>query len=189
MGWDRQQLLYSAREGTEAPLRSRWNILRQRSRIRSPGESPFAAGFWRERRPEIAKQFRSGSALFEALFQACMVYACGDQSEQQTRISSRHSGGRFGDAQIVWSPAHRRSQSQQETTMSAAIGRPDTTEHAPYYGRYVELVPEGDIVETLRAQFEESLEMLRGVSEEKAATRYAPDKWSIKEVLGHVIDG
>jgi len=73
--------------------------------------------------------------------------------------------------------------------MSAAIGRPDTTEHAPYYGKYVELVPEGDIVETLRTQFQESLEMFRGISEEKAATRYAPDKWSIKEVLGHVIDG
>jgi DinB family protein len=73
--------------------------------------------------------------------------------------------------------------------MSAATKRPDSSEHAAYYSRYVDLVPEGDIVATLSNQLKDSLTFYRGISEEKAGFRYAADKWSIKEVLGHVIDG
>jgi uncharacterized damage-inducible protein DinB len=66
--------------------------------------------------------------------------------------------------------------------------RPDSSEHAPYYGKYIALVPDGDIVATLEAQRSETARFLAGLSEQQAAHRYAPDKWSVKEVVGHVAD-
>ncbi|MEW6128277.1 MAG: DinB family protein [Acidobacteriota bacterium] len=74
--------------------------------------------------------------------------------------------------------------------MSKALSvRPATDEHAEYYARYTSLVADGNIVETLENQLASTLNFLKEISEEKANSRYAPDKWSIKEVLGHIIDG
>ena len=73
--------------------------------------------------------------------------------------------------------------------MSAtAPARPGSDEYAPYYEKYTSLVPEGDVVETLRRQAAETLALLRSVDEEQAGSRYEPGKWSVKEVVGHVID-
>jgi hypothetical protein len=66
--------------------------------------------------------------------------------------------------------------------------RPDAGEYAPYYEKYISLVPAGDVVETLRGQLDDTLALLNGLSEAEAASRYAPDKWSVKEVVGHVLD-
>jgi DinB superfamily len=66
--------------------------------------------------------------------------------------------------------------------------RPAAGEHPPYFERYTKLVPAGDVVETLARQSGEMLALLRPLSEEKAGHRYAPGKWSIKGVLGHVTD-
>ena len=66
--------------------------------------------------------------------------------------------------------------------------RPDETEYVPYYGRYVSLVPDGDIVGVLSGQINETLALLRSIPEERAGFRYGPDKWSIKELVGHLID-
>lgn len=66
---------------------------------------------------------------------------------------------------------------------------PEPTEYAPYYGKYVSLVPDGDILTTLAEQMDSTVRLLRGIDEEKAAHRYAPEKWSIKELVGHIIDG
>lgn len=68
------------------------------------------------------------------------------------------------------------------------VDRPEATEYSPYYERYVSLVPRGDILKVLEDQSGTTLGLLRGISETKADWRYAPDKWSIKEVVGHVID-
>ena len=67
--------------------------------------------------------------------------------------------------------------------------RPDPSEYAPYYGRYIELVPEGSIVEILRTQVRGTLDLLRSLPEANGNHRYAPGKWSIKQVVGHVTDG
>jgi uncharacterized damage-inducible protein DinB len=73
--------------------------------------------------------------------------------------------------------------------MSATTpARPDTNEYAPYYQKYVSLVPAGDIIETLQSQSTDTLSLLRSVSEERASSRYEPGKWSVKEVVGHIID-
>jgi len=68
------------------------------------------------------------------------------------------------------------------------INRPEQTEYNPYYEKYVSLVPTGDIVETLSRQIEETLALLRSIDEARAVYRYEPDKWSIKQVVGHVCD-
>jgi|SRR5579871_3077148 len=68
------------------------------------------------------------------------------------------------------------------------ITPPETTEYQSYYGRYISLVPGKDLVQTLERQLTETLPILRSITEEKSLQRYAPGKWSIKEVLGHLID-
>jgi hypothetical protein len=68
------------------------------------------------------------------------------------------------------------------------IAPPDPSEYAPYYGKYITLVGGHDVVAALEDQPRETLALLSGLSEEQGDYRYAPDKWSIKEMLGHVID-
>jgi uncharacterized damage-inducible protein DinB len=72
--------------------------------------------------------------------------------------------------------------------MQARLERPSEREHAPYYGKYIALVPAGDIVAILRTQGQTFLELLRHVPEGSSDHAYAPGKWSIKEVVGHVAD-
>lgn len=67
--------------------------------------------------------------------------------------------------------------------------RPKADEHLPYYGKYIALVPDGPIVETLRRQIEETSALLRGVPRDREEHRYAEGKWSVKEVVGHLADG
>jgi hypothetical protein len=65
--------------------------------------------------------------------------------------------------------------------------RPESDGYAPYYGKYVSLVPEGDILVTLERQSPETAALLAR-PEADGDFRYAPGKWSVKESLGHVID-
>ncbi len=68
------------------------------------------------------------------------------------------------------------------------INRPEEGEYLPYYGKYISLIPEGNIVTVLSEQLDETLALLRAIPESEGGFRYAPDKWSIKELVGHVID-
>jgi hypothetical protein len=70
----------------------------------------------------------------------------------------------------------------------ALTAKPESDEYAPYYKTYVSLVPENDIVATLEKQLQEVSAMLKARSEVDGESRYAPGKWSVKEVLGHLID-
>jgi hypothetical protein len=67
--------------------------------------------------------------------------------------------------------------------------RPAETEFAPSYARYVALVPEADILEVLEQQVEETRRLAASVPRERETFRYADGKWSIREVLGHLVDG
>ena len=69
-----------------------------------------------------------------------------------------------------------------------AFARPGADEHDPYYGKYINLVPEGDLVAYLRRQGERTAEFLRGIPEHLHEHRYAEGKWSVKEVVGHLSD-
>jgi len=66
--------------------------------------------------------------------------------------------------------------------------RPESGENAPYLDRYISLVPGNDILATLDEQRRQTLLLLCGRSEADGDLRYAPDKWSLKEVLGHIND-
>jgi len=68
------------------------------------------------------------------------------------------------------------------------ISRPPESEYDPYFNRYISLVPEGNFLELLGVQTKETRDFFEKLSEETGNYRYAPDKWSIKEVLGHVMD-
>ena len=66
--------------------------------------------------------------------------------------------------------------------------KPQANEHAPYFSRYIDLVPGDDIIPVIEAQTRETAALLGGISEEKSAFRYAPEKWSIKQLVGHITD-
>jgi DinB family protein len=66
--------------------------------------------------------------------------------------------------------------------------RPQANEAAPYYSIYIDRVSSDDIVTALQEQLDEGLAFLPGVSEEKSLYKYAPDKWSIRELMSHVND-
>ncbi|NQX44951.1 DinB family protein [Paenibacillus tritici] len=69
------------------------------------------------------------------------------------------------------------------------IGRPEQGEYSEFQSRYISLVPpEGELKVILREQTRQVLALLGGLTEEQGAYRYAPEKWSIKEVIGHLTD-
>jgi len=67
-------------------------------------------------------------------------------------------------------------------------GRPLEDEAAPYYFTYISLVPGDDGLAAIQGQLEDSLALFSGISEEKSLYRYAPEKWSIRQVLNHITD-
>ncbi|MDP9191297.1 MAG: DinB family protein [Acidobacteriota bacterium] len=72
--------------------------------------------------------------------------------------------------------------------MDSSIGRPERDEAIEYYHPYIDLVPDGDIRLTLDVQKQETLSFLGSIPEALATHRYAPEKWSVSEVVGHVND-
>jgi DinB superfamily len=67
--------------------------------------------------------------------------------------------------------------------------RPEKNEYNPFYETYVSLVPETDILAALERQIEETRAFLSQISEEDSLFCYALEKWSIRGVIGHLIDG
>lgn len=65
---------------------------------------------------------------------------------------------------------------------------PDRTEASDYYFTYIDQVAGGDICGVLRAQLPDTLALLNGITEEQSRYRYASDKWSIRQVVGHLTD-
>jgi hypothetical protein len=68
------------------------------------------------------------------------------------------------------------------------IARPQPDEYAQYYARYISLVEGEDILSTLDQQRRQTMMLLSGRDEQDGDFRYAPEKWSAKEVLGHICD-
>jgi hypothetical protein len=68
------------------------------------------------------------------------------------------------------------------------IGIPDRTEASPESFTYIDRINDGDILRVLESQRTETMALLRGVSEDRSLFRYAPGKWSIRELWNHVND-
>jgi uncharacterized damage-inducible protein DinB len=72
--------------------------------------------------------------------------------------------------------------------MSFRFTHPAPEECSPYYQGYIQLVPDGDIVQTLQTQRADIRDLLRHTGETEASVRPAPGEWSIKEVVAHLSD-
>jgi hypothetical protein len=68
------------------------------------------------------------------------------------------------------------------------IDRPKENEYPPFYAGYVARVPETEILEALREQPKELKRVADAVASDKERFRYAPDKWSVRELFGHLVD-
>jgi uncharacterized damage-inducible protein DinB len=66
--------------------------------------------------------------------------------------------------------------------------KPEVGEFLPYYGRYIHLVGAGDVLSTLAAQMSDTQGLLHSLPASVGTYRYAPDKWSVNEMIGHLID-
>jgi hypothetical protein len=69
------------------------------------------------------------------------------------------------------------------------MSRPLENEYAPYYQNYVSQAPEDDILPAMRSQVDALDVLLEGVAPDRETYRYAEGKWSIRELVGHLIDG
>jgi hypothetical protein len=78
--------------------------------------------------------------------------------------------------------------SESALVATSNIARPEPGEYAPYYEKYISLVPGTDILGALESQRRQTLILLCGRDDQEGNLRYAPDKWSVKELLGHVCD-
>ncbi|HEV2495352.1 MAG TPA: DinB family protein [Terriglobia bacterium] len=68
------------------------------------------------------------------------------------------------------------------------IQAPEASEYAPYYGQYISMVSGNDVLRALEEQRPATAALFERLSDQQADYRYAPEKWSVKEVLGHIID-
>jgi hypothetical protein len=68
------------------------------------------------------------------------------------------------------------------------LGRPAANEAAEYYSGYIQQAPGDDVMSLLELQAKEFPALLAGISEERSLDRYAPDKWSMRELLNHIND-
>ncbi len=66
--------------------------------------------------------------------------------------------------------------------------KPSADEYNEYYQLYVDQVPDGDIIDEVTAQRARILDLLAGIPDSKVSYRYAPEKWTTREVVGHVVD-
>jgi uncharacterized damage-inducible protein DinB len=69
-----------------------------------------------------------------------------------------------------------------------SIPRPATSEYKPAYEPYVSKVPDGDLLQTLADQFEAHAKRLAQIPADREQHRYAPGKWTVAEVIGHLAD-
>lgn len=84
--------------------------------------------------------------------------------------------------------SHSPRQTAGMTTLETPVGRPEAAEAASYYFTYIDKVQGPDVLGVLAVQQDEIPAFLSGISEDKSLHRYAPGKWSLREVLSHIND-
>ena len=99
---------------------------------------------------------------------------------KRKRLSVKVANGKLGRTQFT--------NCHSPFTIYFMRGRPEPNEAAPYYFRYIDLIASDDVFKVLETQLEETFAFLSGISEEKSLHRYAPEKWSMRQLLSHVND-
>ena len=94
----------------------------------------------------------------------------------------------MSDWRLLMQPALGQSIHTLMLTQPHTISPPQSTEYAPYYAKYIALVPKGDILEILEAQLDDVLQTLRSVPESQAGIVHPPYAWTIRQVTGHLTD-
>lgn len=69
------------------------------------------------------------------------------------------------------------------------MNRPSPAEYAPYYQSYIDQVNETDIMQVLRSELDDLDVLLGNVPAEQETYAYADGKWTIRQIVGHLIDG
>jgi hypothetical protein len=77
----------------------------------------------------------------------------------------------------------------QTGTKPATIRKPETSEYNQYYETYISLIDGGDLLGTLEEQMRETRDLFAGFPEERGSYAYAEGKWTVKEVISHLLDG
>ena len=72
--------------------------------------------------------------------------------------------------------------------MPSTATRPASSEYLPYYARYIQKVPGDDVLAALKNQLRETIAFLNCITNEESVARYEQGKWSVREVVGHMID-
>ena len=72
--------------------------------------------------------------------------------------------------------------------MMIQFERPSSDEYDPYYATYISLIEGTDVLAVLRQQHSRTNSWIKSLTADQASIRYAPDKWSVKEVIGHLCD-
>ena len=78
--------------------------------------------------------------------------------------------------------------SKDEVRIAMSEKRPDPADHHPFYRGYIDLVPGGDVLETLEAELRLTLGVLERFDDARAGRSYAGGKWTLKELVGHLTD-
>src|SRR5215468_9461215 len=103
---------------------------------------------------------------------------CPNHQPMRPPFWQRQQDGRLPDGSII----------QRMIPKRAPITRPRSDEYAPYYEKYVSLIASDDIVGVLESQRVQMAQLLGARSDREGNFRYAPDKWSVKEIVGHICD-
>lgn len=85
-----------------------------------------------------------------------------------------------------------RPRSRLKITVAALVltmQRPLADEYAPFFHGYIQRVPDGPIARTLERHLEQQSRLFATLDDTRAAHRYAPDKWSVRQIIGHLADG
>ena len=84
---------------------------------------------------------------------------------------------------------HATTHTQPPITVPSALSTPPAPdEFAAYYAGYVARVPSGDVLATLARQIADTRRLVEEFGEARADHRYAPGKWTVREVVGHLAD-
>lgn len=131
------------------------------------------------------------SLVRDGLLNCLRIYAAALRYKRKAAASNGSRSTRTGAAIQISVASSRNSQYHARSIRNKglAMNRPSETEYAPYYQSYIDQVSEADILPVLRSQMDELDVLLGRVEPHQETYRYAEGKWSIREIVGHLIDG